>query len=107
MVVGTTRSPDFPVTPDALQGRYAGGEGPDDGDGLLAILSADGSKLLYATYLGGKGADLIRSVALGPAGEIYLVGSTSSPDFPVTVNAVQKAYGGKGDAFVVKLVPNP
>ena len=106
LVVGTTRSPDFPVTPDAIQPRFAGAAGPWDGDGLLAVVSADGSKLLYATYLGGKGADLIRGVALGPKGEVYLVGSTSSPDFHVTPNAVQKAHGGKGDAFIVKLVPS-
>jgi len=104
-LVGTTRSRDFPVTRDAVQSAFAGAKGRWDGDGVLAILSRDGSKLLYATYLGGRGGDLIRSIALGPKGEVYLVGSTSSPDFPVTANAVQKTLGGKADAFVVKLVP--
>lgn len=103
--VGTSRSRDFPVTPDAVQGTFAGASGKWDGDGVLAILSPDGSKLLYATYLGGKGSDLIRSVALGPEGEIYLVGSTSSPDFPVTPDAAQTTLRGNADAFIVKLVP--
>jgi hypothetical protein len=49
---------------------------------------------------------MIRSMALGPRGEIYLVGNTSSDDFPVTPGAFQTRNGGKGDAFVVKLVPN-
>ena len=106
-IVGTSRSKDFPVTPDALQSTFAGAKGRWDGDGVLAILSPDGSKLLYATYIGGKGADLIRSLALGPKGEIYLVGSTSSPDFPVTPNAPQKTLSGNADAFIVKLVPTP
>jgi len=76
------------------------------GDGVLAIVSPDGSTLLYATYLGGKGDDLIRSVALGPKGEVYLVGNSSSEDFPVTPGALQTKYGGgTGDAFVIKLVP--
>jgi hypothetical protein len=35
------------------------------------------------------------------------VGSTSSEYFPVTDGAVQPRQGGKGDAFVVKLVPGP
>jgi hypothetical protein len=49
---------------------------------------------------------MVRSVALGPLGEVYLVGNTSSPDFPATPGAAQtKLGGGKGDAFVVKLVP--
>jgi len=104
-VVGTTRSRDFPVTPDAVQGRPAGAAGDDDGG--LAAFSPDGSRLLYATYLGGSGADLIRSVALGPDGEVYLVGSTASQDFPVTPNAAQARLSGNADAFIVKLVPTP
>jgi hypothetical protein len=104
-LVGTTRSKDFPVTEDAVQSTFAGADGPWDGDGALALLSADGSRLLYATYLGGSGADLVRSIAPGPRGELYLVGSTTSSDFPVTPNAAQTRLAGKTDAFVVKLVP--
>jgi hypothetical protein len=106
LVVGTTRSRDFPVSPDALQGSFAGAAGEGDGDGALAILSPDGSKLLYATYLGGSGGDLIRSVALGPGGEIYLVGKTGSKDFPVTPDAAQRELRGEVDTVIVKLVPN-
>ncbi|MBL7186102.1 MAG: SBBP repeat-containing protein [Phycisphaerae bacterium] len=72
---------------------------------MLAVLSSDGSKLVYATFLGGSGDDLIRSVAIDPNGDVYLVGSTSSRDFPVTSNAVQTRLAGSADAFVVKLVP--
>ncbi len=98
-VVGYSESPDFPVTAGALQTRYGG-----DGDGVFAVLSPGGSKLLYATYLGGKGQDLIRSLAFGRNGEIYLVGKTSSDDFPVTPGAAQVKRKGQPDAFVVKLV---
>ena len=101
LVVGSTASPDLPVTPDALQRKYGGGES----DGVLVVFTPDGSKLLYASYLGGSGAELIRSVALGPRGEVYLVGKTSSPNFPVTRGAFQTKPGGADDAFVVKLVP--
>ncbi|MBC8227985.1 SBBP repeat-containing protein [bacterium] len=99
-IVGQTESRDFPTTPNALQPTYGGGRG----DGAFAVLSSDGAKLLYATYLGGSGGELIRSLALGPNGEVYLVGPTGSEDFPVTPNAVQTKIAGKGDAFVVKLV---
>ncbi|HPD14893.1 MAG TPA: hypothetical protein PLE19_08085 [Planctomycetota bacterium] len=105
-VVGTTTSRDFPVTPDAVQPTFRGPEEAGEGDGVLAIVSPDGSRLLYATYFGGSGGDLIRSLALGSKGEVYLVGNTSSPDFPVTPNAVQKTHAGSGDAFIVKLVPS-
>ena len=101
-VVGSTSSRDLPVTPDALQTKYGGGAE----DAVLAIFSP-GAKLLMATYLGGSGDEMIRSLALGPRGEIYLVGSTSSEDFPTTAaGALQTRHAGKGDGFVVKLVPN-
>jgi len=73
-IVGHTSSEDYPVTSGALQSRYGGGKRKWDGDGALAVLSADGSRLLYSTYFGGSGDDLIRSIALGPNGEVYLVG---------------------------------
>lgn len=103
-IVGSTSSRDYPVTPTALQKVYGGG----NTDAVLAILSPDGSDLLYATYLGGSGEDLIRSIALGPEGEVYLVGKTDSSDFPVTAGAAQEIRGGKMDAFVAKLeAPSP
>jgi len=100
-IVGNTGSRDFPVTPDALQKTYGGGKE----DGAIAVFSPDGAKLLYATYLGGSGEEMVRSLALGPDGAIYLVGNTSSPDFPVTPTALQSKFGGgPADAFVLKLV---
>jgi hypothetical protein len=48
---------------------------------------------------------MVRGIAFGPDGSIYLVGHTSSPDFPVTPGAMQSEFGGgPGDAFVVKLI---
>lgn len=99
-MAGQTESRDFPVTPNALQPTFGGGRS----DGVLAVLSGDGSRLLYATYLGGSGEDMIRSVALGPNDSVYLVGSTGSDDFPTTPGSLQPRPGGGGDAFVVKLV---
>ena len=102
-VVGSTAARDLPVTPDALQKTFGGGEQ----DGVLAALSADGSRLVYCTYLGGSGHDLVRSLAWAPDGALYLVGTSTSPNFPATPGALQTEFGGgSGDAFVVKLVPN-
>ncbi|MHC4400159.1 MAG: SBBP repeat-containing protein [Planctomycetota bacterium] len=103
LMVGSTGSVDFPVTADALQTAYGGG----GTDGVLAVVSPDGSRLVYATYLGGRGDDLIRSLALGPKGEVYLVGRTNSQDFPVTPGAAQGKITGKSDAFVVRLALPP
>lgn len=62
-------------------------------------------KLLYSTYLGGEGNDSIEAIAIDGTGNIYLTGLTSSSDFPVTPNAVQKQLAGKLDLFVLKLNP--
>ena len=102
-IVGQTESKNLPVTPDALQKRFGGGRS----DGWLAILSSDGSRLLYCTYLGGSGDDMVRSIALTVDGVVHLVGNTSSPDFPATTGALQKKFGGGGgDAYVMKLIPS-
>jgi len=69
------------------------------------VLSPDGSKLLYATYLCGSGDEMIRSMVFGTKGEVYLAGNTGSPDFPTTPGVLQAKPGGGHDAFIVKLVP--
>lgn len=95
-VTGYTSSTDFP-TVNAVQPAFGGG-----GDAFVVKLDATGSRLEYATYLGGRGADVGTGIAVDASGNAYIVGSTASPDFP-TANAVQPASGGFDDAFVVKL----
>ncbi len=104
-VVGTTSSNTFPVTPDGFQLQLAGGYcGPPYPceDAFVSVLSADGSALLYSTYLGGNLADDARGVALGVGGDVYVVGSTRSPDFP-TRKPLQPSLSGDVDIFVTKL----
>lgn len=103
-LVGTTSSPDFPVTADALQPTYAGGpSGDGTGDGVIVQLDPTLRRVLYASYLGGNGYDLIRSVTIAPNGDLLLVGETSSSDFPVTEGAAQLRLSGPSDGFVVRL----
>lgn len=59
--------------------------------------------LSYSTYLGGNGLDQGKGVAVDSAGNAYVVGLTTSADFPVTMSAVQKSNaGGDADVFVAK-----
>jgi hypothetical protein len=99
-VFGSTTSRDLPVTPDATQMTYGGGAT----DGFLMILEPNGSPR-FVTYLGGAGDELIRGGALGPAGEIYLVGRTTSDNLPITQGALQSRRGGEEDGFIIKLIP--
>ena len=63
MLFARTNSSDFPATPGAYDETYNGGQ-----DAFVARLSADGSALDYATFLGGSGNEYPRGVALGAAG---------------------------------------
>jgi sugar lactone lactonase YvrE len=109
-VAGTTPGIDFPVS----GGRpYGGGFN----DAFVTKLSADGSSLLYSTYLGGNLEDRANALAVDAAGAAYVAGATRSTDFPV-VGGVQGAWGGGSfcgdsfsnaectDAFVTKLAPD-
>jgi hypothetical protein len=100
-LTGTTRSRDFPVTPNALQQKFGGG--PDDV--FVAKLSPDGKRLIYSTYLGGSGEDQARAIAVDPNGSAYVTGRTQSSDFP-SRNPFQAKYGGGIDAFVSKVSPD-
>ena len=72
--------------------------------GFVTRLNAAGSALLYSTYLGGSDADDVHGLDIDHAGNAYVVGATSSADFP-TRNAFQPARKGGKDAFLSKLDP--
>ncbi len=98
-VAGCTLSTDFPTSAGAFQ-RASG-----KSDGFAGRLSADGSRVLYATYIGGRGEDCANAIALDSAGFAYIAGTTSSNDFPTAAGDVQSLMKGESDAFVVKLNP--
>jgi uncharacterized protein (TIGR03437 family) len=87
-IAGTTTSTDFPVTTGAFQTKAAGGTGVNPNThGFVAKLNPSGSQLVYATYLTGSEGAIPRSMALNPAGEVFVTGATSSADFPTTKGA--------------------
>lgn len=103
-MTGSTNSIDFPVTANAIQNNFAGGNEFGSGDAFVAKYSPDGT-LIYSTYIGGSGDDFGTDIEIDESGNIYVTGNTNSVDFP-RVNALQNTYGGgefSGDAFVVKL----
>ncbi|MCW5979419.1 MAG: SBBP repeat-containing protein [Bryobacteraceae bacterium] len=95
-VTGTTASADFPATAGALRTVAAG-----DLDAFAARLDVSGA-LVYATYLGGSGADAGRGIAVDGS-EAVVAGFTESTDFPATSGALQPALRGAADAFVARL----
>jgi uncharacterized protein (TIGR03437 family) len=51
-------------------------------DAFVAKLKPDGSGMIWATYLGGKDPDVAQSLAIDPAGAVWVAGTTSSSGFP-------------------------
>lgn len=100
VAVGHTSSPDFPLR-RALQPTFGGGTR----DAFVAMLSASGSDLIFATYLGGGDDDVAVSVAARALGGPVLTGFTSSSDFPL-VRALQPRKAGGHDAIVAGLLPD-
>ena len=97
-VTGSAGFSDFPMK-NPIQGTWGG-----SGDAFLTKLNATGSALVYSTYLGGNGIDQGNGIALDPAGNAYVVGTTNSTNFP-TVNPFQAGKGAQDDAFVAKINP--
>ena len=102
-VTGWTNCNDF-YTSGAYDIFYNGG----GSDVFVAKLSADGSTLEYATYLGGDSNEEGHGIAVDGAGNAYVTGWTAQGtfDFPTTGGAFAETYnGGNWDAFVTKLNP--
>ncbi len=59
--------------------------------------------LVYSTFLGGGGQDSCEGIAQDAAGNIYIVGTTQSGNFPTTAGAVDTVWNGNEDVFVTKL----
>ncbi|HWY59722.1 MAG TPA: SBBP repeat-containing protein [Terriglobales bacterium] len=75
-------------------------------DLLLVEIDPVAGSELFATYLGASAEDFPSGIAVDVSGNIYVGGSTNSPDFPVTQGAFQKALGGGTHAFVLKIGPS-
>lgn len=69
----------------------------DGHDGFVAKLGPGGVSLVYSTYLGGTAADLVTGLALDSGNNVYVAGTTLSPDFPATPGAYQTRCGSDGN----------
>ncbi len=109
IIAGRTHSTNYPVTPGAYQPANAGGW-----DIIVTKLNSSGTALIGSTYMGGSnddglnfdstevgyghlkynyGDDARSEVQVDNAGNIYVAGCTSSPNFP-TVSAFGTTFGG-------------
>ncbi len=102
-VAGVTSSTNFPTTPGAFDLTFNG----DLQDAFLSKLNASGSDLIYSTYFGGGGNDVGFAVAVDNFGRVFVTGTTTSNNFPVTAGAFDTTFNGSSDAFLIKLTNQP
>lgn len=104
-VGGRTLAVDFPVTapapPEEGVGTPFDPNHNGDYDGFVSRISADGSTLIFSTYLGGSDADAVRGLAVNVAGDVYATGDTASSNFPI-LNPYDSTRNGV-DAFLSRL----
>jgi uncharacterized protein (TIGR03437 family) len=97
---GATTSPYYPASTGAAQTALAGAE-----NGFVEKFNSSGSPQ-NGTFLGGKGSDGIYAIAVDSSGDVFVTGSATSTNFPVTSGAFQTSNGSSGGtAFVTKLSP--
>ena len=96
-VTGTTSSVDFPTTAGAFD-RILNNE-----DAFVTQFNADGTALVYSTFLGGDWQDWGNAIALDDAGRATVTGMTGSNNFPTTAGAFDPATTGTSDIFIARL----
>lgn len=90
----------YPTTIGAYQTTWGGG----DGGGLpgtdiaISKYSADGSTMIWSSFIGGPNDELPHSLICNDQDEVLMYGTTSSPSFPVTINAFDVVFNG-GTSF--------
>ncbi len=105
---GTVYASGFPTTTGAYQLTFAGGsnaDGTGSRDAGILKFSPNGNQLLYATYLGGNNNEQPHSMSCDASGNLYILGSTRSANFPYKLG-YDASHNGAYDIFIASLSAN-
>lgn len=96
----------WPISSGAFQTSFGGGSSSGCFTGNIDIgiikLSPDGTKRIYATYIGGNEQDVPQSLIVDSQGNLIVAGRTTSSNYP-TKNGGLIGSGGKYDIVITKL----
>lgn len=98
-IAGKTDSPNLPSSP--IQAALGGAA-----DAFVAKMNGAGTSLIYFTYLGGTTNDQANGIAIDSNTDVYVTGSTDSPNFPVTAGVFQSQLLGGADVFAARINPS-
>jgi RHS repeat-associated protein len=96
LIGGDTTSTSLPGTM-SLDTTYGGSQ-----DGYIAKISADG-QTIKSSFVGGTGADIVKSVAFDFSENMYAAGGTASSDLTTTAGVLQSTKATGQDGFVAKV----
>jgi gliding motility-associated-like protein len=92
---GIVFSPGYPVTTGAIDVTYnTGTETGYNIDLGITKFNDVGTALLYSTYLGGTGNETPNSIISSPTGDLFILGVTSSPNFPMGGTPYDNSFNG-------------
>jgi len=107
----------YPVTSGVISMAFNGG----NVDLGITKYNVNGTGLEFSTYIGGNGSETPHSLVVNTLNQIYVMGATSSGNFPVHPNGAQTVhqggsnginayniypnFGGGTDIFVIQLNP--
>ena len=100
-ITGSTQSTDFPTIDGGIDNSLNG-----DFDIFISKMNSDGTDLLFSTFVGSDDGDSGSAIKLDDKNNIYIVGSTNSPDFPVTTYCYDNSYNGESDIVAMKFAPD-
>ena len=102
-LAGSTNSTDFPVTDGSTR---KGAQNIFISKIFPQNAGTGTSQLVYSIYLGGSQVDSLAGIAVDTNSNIYVAGSTTSPDFPVQNGLPFTVTGGTQHGFVSAITFN-
>ncbi len=99
-ITGITWSGDYDITAGVFQTSNNG-----VANAFVTKLNANGTTLIYSTYIGGTtNHNSASSIAIDANGNAIITGNTGATDYPTTIGAYETTYnGGYSDCFITKL----
>jgi hypothetical protein len=93
-ITGCSGSENFPTTPNAFVSKIPS----NHFNTIISKIDSTGSALIFSTFIGDDNNSLhsneARSLVIDKEKNVYITGYTSSPDFPTTLNAYDRSFGG-------------
>jgi len=106
IAVGNSGSWDLPVTTGAFDDQIRSGILTNS---FIALFNLSTPALKYCTFFGGSGGEAISMIGHGGIadgdGGVICHAATLSRDFPTTLGAYQRSFGGSTDGFLLRLEP--